>query len=58
MLVQDELTEDVCRPLYHFKLIIQQEDYWQLQAIVSGGSLYLLVKEVNVAHLITLLCIR
>ena len=42
--------------ILHFNLIMQWEDEWQLQAIiVLEGSLNLLVKEVNVAWLITLL---
>ena len=37
---------------------MQWEDYWQLVSIVLGTSLNLLVKEVNVAWLINLLCDR
>ena len=54
---QDELRSK-STGIIHNELIMQWEDYWQLQSIVLGCSLNLLVKEVNVARLIILLCNR
>ena len=56
-MVQDELRNKSIGIIYS-ELIMQQEDYWQLQVIVLSCSLNLLVKEVNVAQLIILLCNR
>ena len=56
-MAQDELRNKSWE-IDHNELIMQQEDYWWLRPIVFGGSLNLLVKEVNVAWLITLLCNR
>ena len=40
-MLQDELTTRE-QTIHHNKLIMQQEDWWQLQAIVLGSGLNLL----------------
>ena len=56
-MVQDELRNK-STGIIHNELIMHREDEWQLQPIVLSTSLNLLVKEVNVAWLIILLCNR
>ena len=55
MVVQVELSSK-STGVMHNNLIMQQEDQWQLQSIVLGGSLNLLVEEVIEARLINLFC--
>ena len=56
-MVKDELTTGE-QAIHQNNLIMQQEDYWQLQSIVLRDSLNLLFEEVHVAQLIVLLTIR
>ena len=55
--VQDELRNK-STGIIHNELIMQWKDQGQLQSVVLSSSLNLLVKEVNVAWLIILLCNR